>query len=172
MPIARRAYEIWKELEDKSGKQLVHQTGGLDIGPRDDPDGIFANSLTACRIHNIPHQVLSHAEVNERFPGFELQDESLAAVYSPEAGLLDPEACICACVEVALSEGATVLAREEVIEWDSQDLNTVTVTTSKGSYQVRKLVVAVGPWSPSLLGAAFPISSTITVERQVMIQSS
>src|SRR5215471_21266885 len=42
VPLLRRAYELWRELENRSGEQLLFLTGGLDIGA---PEGaIFSGS--------------------------------------------------------------------------------------------------------------------------------
>ncbi len=35
VPLVRRAYELWDELERESGTTLFHKTGGLMIGPAD-----------------------------------------------------------------------------------------------------------------------------------------
>ena len=35
VPLVQRAYELWGDLERKSGKKLLLRTGGLMIGPTD-----------------------------------------------------------------------------------------------------------------------------------------
>src|SRR5689334_19978253 len=35
VPLLRRAYERWRALEERWGRQLLVITGGLDIGPPD-----------------------------------------------------------------------------------------------------------------------------------------
>src|SRR5918992_4156896 len=35
VPLVRRAYELWAELEREAGRPLFHRTGGLMIGPAD-----------------------------------------------------------------------------------------------------------------------------------------
>src|SRR5918994_542023 len=43
VPLLRRAYELWRELETRFGEQLLHITGSIDGGP---PDGrCFRGSL-------------------------------------------------------------------------------------------------------------------------------
>src|ERR1043165_1869156 len=37
VPLVRRAYELWAELEQESGRQLLLQTGGLMVGA---PEGV------------------------------------------------------------------------------------------------------------------------------------
>src|SRR5438874_2654478 len=38
VPLVQRAYELWSALENKSGRKLLLQTGGLMIGA---PDGVL-----------------------------------------------------------------------------------------------------------------------------------
>src|SRR5436309_15798060 len=33
VPLVRRAYELWTELERRSGRKLLQKTGGLMLGP-------------------------------------------------------------------------------------------------------------------------------------------
>src|SRR4051794_23167613 len=35
VPLLRRAYELWRELESVSGERLLLITGGIDAGPED-----------------------------------------------------------------------------------------------------------------------------------------
>ena len=70
VPLLRRAYERWRELEAASGEQLLHITGSLDVGPEDGM--VFPGSLQSCEEHELPHEVLTSAELAARFPGLRL----------------------------------------------------------------------------------------------------
>src|SRR6266540_7191289 len=37
VPLLRRAYELWAELEAEAHRRLFHPTGGMFIGPPDGP---------------------------------------------------------------------------------------------------------------------------------------
>src|ERR1051326_6414372 len=39
VPLLRRAYSLWADLEQRAGEQLLRVTGGLMIGARDRPLG-------------------------------------------------------------------------------------------------------------------------------------
>src|SRR3954471_286411 len=55
VPLLRRAYELWRELEQEFGEQLLHITGSIDASS---PDGeVFRGSLHSCELHDIPHEV-------------------------------------------------------------------------------------------------------------------
>ena len=80
VPLVRRAHELWRDLERRSGASLMTITGGLMIGP---PDGVVVSgTLRSAAEHDLPHSVLSPLEVRERFPAFQLADH-LVAVFDP-----------------------------------------------------------------------------------------
>jgi glycine/D-amino acid oxidase-like deaminating enzyme len=57
VPLLRRAYELWDELEQVSGQSLFHKVGLLVAGP---PKGEMINGvLRAAREHNLPLQRIS-----------------------------------------------------------------------------------------------------------------
>src|SRR2546428_8354289 len=75
-PLVQRAYELWAELEKKSGRKLLLQTGGLMIGP---PEGVLIGGAKRSAIeHKLPHQVLSAVEVRSRFPALHPAAEMVA----------------------------------------------------------------------------------------------
>jgi sarcosine oxidase len=174
VPLARRSFELWRRLEQDalrgSGVQLLHVTGGLDIGRPG--SARFEGALDSCRRHGLAHEVLSGEEVNARFPGWQLSGE-FRAVLQSDAGFLDPEACIASFLQGALARGASVLGREPVLGWRRRGAG-FEVRTIKGAYQVRKLVLCTGAWtdkvvalSPSL-AEALPPAARVTPERQVL----
>src|SRR4051795_13062071 len=48
VPLLRRAYELWRELERLAGEQLLHVTGSLDAGPPE--SDVVQGSLRSCQI--------------------------------------------------------------------------------------------------------------------------
>src|SRR5262245_33656954 len=70
VPLLRRTYALWRDLEAASGQKLVHITGIAEIGP---PDGeLVAGTLAASRMHALPHEVLDAADTMRRFPAFRI----------------------------------------------------------------------------------------------------
>jgi sarcosine oxidase len=163
VPLLRRAYELWREAEAATGAELLVTTGSIDSSPEDDP--LFQGALAAAREHDLPHEVLTGAAVNERFPGYRLPGDQ-RAVFQPQGGLVASERAIVAHVGAAQAHGADIRARERVLGWaPASGGEGVTVTTDKGSYRAARLVLTVGAWSgemaPSLARLAVP-------ERQVL----
>ena len=142
VPIVRRAYELWRDLERESGQRLLTITGGLMIGPRDGT--LVSGVLRSAAAHDIPHETLDAAEVRTRYPGFELSGEDVAVV-DARAGILDADACVRAQHDAAVRHGAELHFDERVTRWSS-DGEAVSVDTTRGSYTARQLVLAAGPW--------------------------
>ena len=158
VPLVRRAHELWRELEERSGAALMIINGGLMIGP---PDGVVVSgTLRSVAEHDLPHEVLTPEETRERFPAFHLA-EGLVAVLDPRAGYLDPEECNRAHIDVAREAGAEVRFNEPG-QW-MPDGDGVRVTTADGSYLADRLVIAGGAWNGELLRE---LQLPLTVERQ------
>lgn len=161
VPLVERAFELWEELEADHPRQLLYRVGSVDTGPRDGE--IFGGSKEAAETHEIPHEILSAAELRDRFPGFDLPADHMA-LYQPDGGFLYCEQCTVAHVEAAHDEGATVRAREAIEGWEPADAGVV-VRTDRGEYTAEKLVVTAGAWTEKLLPDLAPL---LEPERQVL----
>ena len=161
VPLLRRSYERWRELEAASGEKLLHVTGSVDTG-REDGE-VFPGALRSCREHDLPHEPLTSAELTRRFPGCRFPKDWMS-VYQPDGGFLLSERCIVNHVFAALERGADVRAREAVLEWDCTG-DAVRVETNRGSYEAGALVISAGAWTGPLLPS---LGHLLTPERQVM----
>ncbi|ADB58925.1 Sarcosine oxidase [Haloterrigena turkmenica DSM 5511] len=162
IPLVERAYELWDDLADETGRDVIHRTGSIDAGP---PDNIvFEGSLRSCEEHDIPHEVLTSAEVAERFPGYDLP-EGYKALYQPDGGFVVPEQAIVGHVETAQAAGAEVRARERVLEWESTSDEGVRVETDRGTYEAENMVLAAGAWNYKF---ADVLEDLAVPERQVL----
>jgi len=159
--LLKRAYELWDDMERRSGKKLLYKTGSIDAGPAD--SWVFKGSLRSCVEHDLPHEVLTGIELTERFPGYRLPHD-LMAVYQPEGGFLLPEKATVAFVQAAQGLGAEIHGREQVLGWEPQG-DGVRVVTDRAEYSADSLVVTAGSWEASLL----PFLNGLAVpERQVL----
>lgn len=161
VPLLRRAYELWDELQAICGQKLLYRTGGLYMGP---PKGeIVGGSLRAAREHQLPHEVLDRDQIHGRFPQFQIPDQWVG-LFEPEAGFLLPERVIAAYAQAALRAGAELQGREIVVDWNA-DLNGVLVRTNKGEYHAAHLIFCGGPWSGKLVR---DLGVELTITRQVL----
>ena len=147
VPLLRRAYALWAELEAESQRRLLHRTGGLFIGP---PNGdLVAGSLRSAQLHGLPHELIDAAEIRRRQPALQARAHE-AAVYEAEAGVLLPERCIEAFLDLAGQAGATLRHAEAVQTWRAAG-GEVTVETSAARYTAGRLVLTAGAWLGTLL---------------------
>ncbi|MGN6362631.1 MAG: N-methyl-L-tryptophan oxidase [Thermomicrobiales bacterium] len=162
VPLVQRAYHLWRELEAESGQALLTLTGGLNLGAPDSE--LVTGALASARQHQLPYEYLTAADVTARFPGFR-PPEGAVAVYEPNAGILAPEACVGAHLDLAMRYGAVLQFTEPVRHW-SADGAGVRVDTAQCTYQAARLVIAAGPWSAAVLaGLGLPL----TVQRIVNV---
>ena len=161
VPLLRRAYELWDEIEHASGQKLLHVTGGLYMGP---PDGeVVAGSLQSARQHGLEHELLDRAETARRFPQFTIPDE-WSALYEPRAGFLLPERTVAAYAEAALRHGADLRGHEAVVAWRATERG-VGVRTTRAEYEADRLLFCGGPWSAKLMT---DLGVPLVVTRQVL----
>ncbi|HXA51825.1 MAG TPA: N-methyl-L-tryptophan oxidase [Candidatus Acidoferrum sp.] len=162
VPLLRRAYELWREMEATAGERLLVITGGMDIGPVNGE--MLRGSLRSCHEHGIAHQVLDANEVARRFPGYSLSAD-MAAVYQQDGGIVLPERSIVTHVTAALALDAEVHGCERVLEWSAKG-GGVEVRTDHATYRADRLVITAGPWASQ---AVPQLKSLAAPERQVLI---
>jgi sarcosine oxidase len=163
VPLLVRAYELWDELQQGVGEQLLFKTGSIDAGWESSES--VQGSLRSCRQYSLRHDVLDAREVSRRFPGYSLAPGMLAVV-QPDGGILLPERCVASYVSMAQRHGAVVHTRERVSGWEAAG-DRVTVRTSSGAvYRSKHLVITAGPWARSLVPA---LNALAVPERQVVL---
>jgi sarcosine oxidase len=79
-PLAMRAHEIWREIENETGANLLTTNGGLVISSDDKlskthVDGFFQNTVAAAKRFGITHELLDAAEIRRRYPQFRIGNE-------------------------------------------------------------------------------------------------
>ncbi len=92
VPLARRSQDLWRQLEDESGRRLFFPTGGLLIGPEEGV--IVGGTLRAARAHGIEVHTLTPVELRERFPRHTGVPGHHRAVWEPSAGVIRSEESI------------------------------------------------------------------------------
>jgi sarcosine oxidase len=161
VPLLRRAYENWRDLESRFGEQLLFVTGSIDAGP--DGSVMVEGSLAACREHDLPHRLLSGSELRQVAPGYNLP-HTHNAVLQPDGGFVSAERAIVAHVTMAQAAGAEIRAREPALSWEAT-ADGVRVRTGRGSYEAGRLVISAGSW----IGEFVPELEHVAVpERQVL----
>jgi sarcosine oxidase len=165
----RRSHQIWRDIEARTGEELLVVTGGLVISSAARkatthvPD-FFENTLAAARGFDVEHEILDAGAIRDLFPQFAVSDNEVG-YYEPGAGLLRPEACVRAQLALAMEHGAQLRRGERVLAIADEG-GSVRVTTDQSAYEAREVVVAAGPWIGQFLDPA--LASRFTVTRQAM----
>lgn len=162
VPLLRRSYELWRDLEAAVSEQLLFITGSLDIGAPGSQT--FEGSILSCRLHELEHEILSAADVGRRFPGYQLP-EDVRAVFQPDGGFVLAERGVTSHAAAAAALGATVHEDETVLSVEPGG-SVVTIRTNRGEYAADRVVVCAGAWAASLLRELTPLA---VPERQVLI---
>jgi sarcosine oxidase len=162
VPLLRRAYERWYDLEQRCGRRLLVECGCLSIGP---PGGeVVPGVLRAVAEHGLPIESLTAAELRRRFPPFRFGDD-VAAVLERDAGFLYVEECVRAYADEARRLGADLRADEAVVSW-APTAGGVAVRTANDVYAADRLVITAGAWAGRVLaGLGLPL----TVLRKVLL---
>ena len=155
VPLVQRAYEKWHELEERTRQRLFVQTGGLMVGPEDGV--LFTGALQSARVHGLPHEVMDARETLRRFPGLR-PEPGMVALLEPRAGLLLPELCLQAFLDLAIAHGAELRTESAVDGWSART-DGIDLRIGNGErIRCGRLVLAAGPWMTDLLnGAVLPI---------------
>jgi len=161
VPLVKRAYELWHELEKTVNETLVVTTGSIRAGPPDSP--FYKGAIESCDLHQIPYEILSDTEVNKRFPGYQFP-EGISSVYQADGGFLLPEMCIVSHAQAAEEAGAEIHTGETVLGWEVQG-GDVSVRTDRGVYSASRLVVTAGAWAAKLVP---DVAEYAVPERQVL----
>ena len=161
VPLLRRAYALWRELEAAAGWQVLHVTGIAEIG---NPDSLLVSgTLAAARMHALPHTVLAASELMRTLPAFRVPAEYVGVI-QPDGGFLKTEPAIRAHLALAEAAGAELRTRETVRAIRPRG-DGVQVSTDRGNIDCGAAIVAVGPWVSKLLP---DLCAPLRITRQVM----
>jgi sarcosine oxidase len=163
VPLLRRAYQLWHELEGISGEKLLITTGSLEGGPQDGE--MFRGALEAADLHDLPHEVLDGAELRRRYPAYAGFDDATRVVSQPDGGFLLSERTIQAHLDGARAAGAELHFEEPVTAWEPIGDEGARVRTPRGTYEAERLVICAGAWARSLVPG---LAELAVPERQVL----
>lgn len=147
VPLANRAFELWAEVADLTGQELLRIIGEVRLSHAASDAQFAMNAIELERRGFVER--LDEAALRERFPGFRLYDD-MYATYEANAGFLWSERGILAHCAAAQQTGATLQTGEEFTGWEADGAG-VRVTTSRGSYRAGRLILTAGAWAPELL---------------------
>jgi len=147
-PLARRSYELWRELEAETGRELLSLRGAVYVAPRG--HGLLKGVNAAAEQHGLPIEHLSRADMKRRFPGFSLPD-GWEGLFEPRGGVLEAEQCLDAHADMARRHGADLRFGVAVKAWSQTASGSVVIETDQGRHEAGGVILAAGPWACGLL---------------------
>lgn len=169
-PFAQRSHQIWRSLEEETGRPLLLQNGLLviagagELPPTHGVARFLEATVQSAKAWKLEHEVIDGAEIARRFPAFTVAADD-QAYYDRLGGFVRPENCIAAQLSRARARGAELNMGEKVRSF-RQEKGSVVVDTALGTYRAKRLVVAAGPWLPGFLEPS--LARQFGVTRQVI----
>lgn len=147
IPLLQRAYSLWEDLEQESGKSLLNLCGLMVAGP---PEGdVIKGVHLAEERHGVQVETLEMAEAQRRFPGFQLP-EGFEVTFEPEAGFLHVEDCVQAHMDCALNHGAQIVLHEPIESLLVTETE-IEIQTANQHWVAEGVIVTAGAWAGECL---------------------
>lgn len=161
LPLLNRSYELWRELEAESEKDLMRICGLLCIG---EPQSDFITKLEgASQEAGLALERITPAESRALHPAMRVPEEQVI-YHDRDGGYLSPETCVSTHADRAQVHGADVFAGEPLLEW-STDGEGARVRTANRTFFAGKLILTTGAWvMPEFTRLGIPLR----VRRKVM----
>ncbi len=147
VPLLDETYQRWEDLQQATGRSLLHRTGLVLSGPRDGeavPGVLLARSL-----HHVKIEELDLRSATEMFPGLRFPPDT-TILFEPDAGYLRVDECVRTFCDESRRYGATLHSGERVEGWSALP-GSVRVRTAAADYEAKALVLTAGAWSPQLM---------------------
>jgi len=162
VPLVRRAYAMWDELQNACGRELFCRCGLLLAGPPQ--GGVITGVRRAAETHGLALEEVPRSAWPGRFAMFR-PDAAACVLFEPDAGFLRAEECVDALARQAEVRGATLRTGQRVRSWCVQG-SAVRVATQRDEYVAGALVITAGAWACGLLGDLRP---PLSVRRKVQL---
>jgi sarcosine oxidase len=149
VPLLIKSQALWRELEAETDVSLLNLIGALSIAQ--EGSDYMQNVIASCRNFEIDHELLSAAQVKDRYPVHDLEAGEMA-VLDNWAGYVQPARATMTAARRSEALGAK-LHRYTPIRDIQFGADGATVYSDTQEWHVRKLVLTMGPWTRHLLPA-------------------
>jgi sarcosine oxidase len=147
VPLLRRAYQLWDELEEETGQKLFNRCGMILYA--DESSEVYKGTFRSSEEHQLPLEKMSAAEAMKKWPAYK-PFEHHSVLFEPAAGFLYSEKIISAYVSLARENGAVIRENQEVVDFFPAGEG-VAVQTKAEIFYADKLVITAGAWTISVL---------------------
>nr|WP_284249008.1 FAD-dependent oxidoreductase [Tetragenococcus halophilus] len=91
VPLALHAQGLWETLEKRTSERIFVKTGVLNFGPK---DNTFLETVKdSAEEYHLPLEVMTAKDINQRWPGFQLDKDSIG-YFEKSSGVLFSENAI------------------------------------------------------------------------------
>jgi len=161
VPLVLQADALWCALEEETGRQVLHRTGGLDLAAPGFEQA--RRALGSAQQFGLPHEWLGGQEIRHRWPAWRI-DDGWEACYSPDSGFLLTEPALASLMTAAQRRGVILHDREPAREWHADGAG-IRVRTDRATYTADRLIVTAGAWASQALAS---LGLPLTVLRKVV----
>jgi sarcosine oxidase len=161
LDLGMEARALWADIEQESGRTILHRTGNVSIG---DPETL-QKQAAALKAHNLDCELVGGSDLTERWAGLALP-KSEPALWQPDGEVIAADVAIETFVASAIKAGAEVREDCRVASLDQQADHTV-VTTGDEQIAADRVILTTGPWAKETalqVGVELPV----TVSRQTV----
>jgi sarcosine oxidase len=151
------ARKLWRELEDASGTDILSIVGTVNHGLID----LSGNDWL--RAHDVPVDMLSAAEAQERWPGIRFETD---VQFMPEGGRVNADAAVTALQQQVVALGGVVEHNSPVSSISVLGDGTVEIVTPAETYLATTVVITVGAWTSKLLGGIVETPRLVVTQEQ------
>lgn len=156
IPIVMRSHEIWREIEQITGKEIMTPTGGLlfDSGgqswSKHGSEGFFQRTVHFAEQAGIAHEVFDAKELKKKFSEFNLEESGMV-YYEQSAGFLRPELAISTQLQLAEQNGAVIKTHTKVLGIAPVPSGGVLIKTNQGEFEAGRAIISSGAWVKDFL---------------------
>lgn len=143
VPLIRRSYELWREVERLTATELLRLTGLLTAGPPQSE--VVQGTLHAAREHDLPIETLELRDLERRYPDVTFASDELG-IFEQNAGYISPEAAIAAHLRIARANGATLHFGAQIQAWQTGAYGVRVLCKDESTIEARRLILGLGPW--------------------------
>jgi sarcosine oxidase len=141
IPLARRAFALWREFEQETQETLITSTGGIDVGLRGAKS--LDNTMNAMSSCGVPFEAWGFSDLHRAYPQFNFS-EDVRACYQKDTAFLHADLCIATMTRIAKRLGAVVEEDHPVVSV-MPDGEGVAVKTRTGLIKADRVVLCAGP---------------------------
>ena len=160
VPIVKRAYELWNELDHEIEDKLILEYGGMYLG---DDGKYLSDAKKSAKKYDIPIKEFSSKEIKQKYNILN-PPNNFKGLLENRSGAVFPEKAISNFLSKSINNGSSHNYNEKVIGWEKQS-KFYKVETDKNNYFAEKLIFSSGAWIKNLVPS---LKLPVKIERQVL----